>query len=48
MASHIGPPGYHPQFDSKPKSKAVKRNERKKEKRIQVLLLYSLLLYITK
>ncbi|CAL5183134.1 unnamed protein product [Lathyrus oleraceus] len=38
MASHIGPPpGYDPQLDSKPKTKAVKRNERKKEKkRLQV------------
>ncbi|XP_045817822.1 partner of Y14 and mago-like [Trifolium pratense] len=33
MASHIGPPGYDPQLDSKPKTKAVKRNERKKEKK---------------
>ncbi|KAL5099391.1 hypothetical protein RYX36_003718 [Vicia faba] len=34
MASHIGPPsGYDPQLDSKPKTKAVKMNERKKEKK---------------
>ncbi|WJX33289.1 hypothetical protein P8452_21507 [Trifolium repens] len=33
MASHIGPKGYDPQLDSKPKTKAVKRNERKKEKK---------------
>ncbi|KAG4965861.1 hypothetical protein JHK85_040836 [Glycine max] len=30
-----GPPGYEPDADSKPKTKSVKRNERKKEKRIQ-------------
>lgn len=42
MASQpqLGPPGYDPDFDSnsslKPKTKSVKRNERKKEKRLQV------------
>lgn len=51
MASHIGPPpGYDPQLDPKPKTKAVKRNERKKEKkRLQVeetiVLLYVLFGY---
>lgn len=32
------PPGYDPEADvvSKPKSKSAKRNERKKEKRLQV------------
>lgn len=30
------PPGYDPHADPKPKTKSVKRNERKKEKRIQV------------
>ncbi|RZB96635.1 partner of Y14 and mago-like [Glycine soja] len=33
-----GPPGYEPDADSKPKTKSVKRNERKKEKRIQAAL----------
>ncbi|GAV67381.1 Mago-bind domain-containing protein [Cephalotus follicularis] len=32
------PPGYDPDLDMKPKSKSVKRNERKKEKRIQAAL----------
>ncbi|KAL4580679.1 hypothetical protein LXL04_016880 [Taraxacum kok-saghyz] len=34
------PPGYNPEFDvvSKPKSKSAKRNERKKEKRLQATL----------
>lgn len=36
MASQVGPPGYDPELDAKPKTKAVKRNERKKEKRLQV------------
>lgn len=38
MASQDGgPPGYDPTPDNtKPKTKAVKRNERKKEKRLQV------------
>lgn len=39
MASQEGPPGYDPPTDAKPKTKSVKRNERKKEKRLQVLLL---------
>lgn len=39
MASQEGPPGYDPPMDAKPKTKSVKRNERKKEKRLQVLLL---------
>lgn len=30
------PPGYDPVLDAKPKTKSVKRNERKKEKRLQV------------
>jgi hypothetical protein len=48
MASHIGPPGYDPQLDSKPKTKAVKRNERKKEKkRLQVSLILFLFTYST-
>ncbi|XP_057738954.1 partner of Y14 and mago [Arachis stenosperma] len=39
MASHSGPPGYDPALDnSKPKTKSVKRNERKKEKRLQAAL----------
>jgi hypothetical protein len=36
MASQAGPPGYDPELDAKPKTKSVKRNERKKEKRLQV------------
>ncbi|KAK7247324.1 hypothetical protein RIF29_42205 [Crotalaria pallida] len=39
MASQVGPPGYggsDPALDAKPKTKSVKRNERKKEKRLQV------------
>lgn len=39
MASHAGPPGYDETVvdtTAKPKTKSVKRNERKKEKRIQV------------
>ena len=39
MASQEGPPGYDPAMNAKPKTKSVKRNERKKEKRLQVLLL---------
>lgn len=31
-----GPPGYDPDADARPKTKSVKRNERKKEKRLQV------------
>ncbi|XP_028800938.1 partner of Y14 and mago [Neltuma alba] len=38
LASHAGPPGYDPSLDAKPKSKSVKRNERKKEKRLQTAL----------
>lgn len=30
------PPGYDPALDAKPKTKAAKRNERRKEKRQQV------------
>ena len=36
MASHVGPPGYEPASDAKPKTKSVRRTERKKEKRLQV------------
>ncbi|XP_057978028.1 partner of Y14 and mago isoform X2 [Malania oleifera] len=32
------PPGYDPVLDAKPKTKSVKRNERKKEKRLQAAL----------
>lgn len=42
MASQAGPPGYDPELDPKPKTKSVKRNERKKEKRLQVF--YSLVM----
>ena len=35
MASQ-GPPGYEPDPTPKAKTKAAKRNERKKEKRLQV------------
>ncbi|KAG7977626.1 hypothetical protein I3843_05G040200 [Carya illinoinensis] len=38
MSSQVGPPGYDPELDTKPKSKSVKRNERKKEKRLQAAL----------
>ncbi|KAJ1434988.1 putative partner of Y14-mago protein [Sesbania bispinosa] len=38
IASQTGPPGYDPESDTKPKTKAVKRNERKKEKRLQAAL----------
>ncbi|KAE8009090.1 hypothetical protein FH972_005544 [Carpinus fangiana] len=38
MASQAGPPGYDPELDAKPKSKSVKRNERKKEKRLLAAL----------
>jgi len=38
MASQAGPPGYDPELDAKPKTKSVKRNERKKEKRLQAAL----------
>ena len=31
------PPGYEPAAEAKPKSKSAKRNERKKEKRQQVI-----------
>jgi hypothetical protein len=48
MASQVGPPGYDPEIDSKPKTKSVKRNERKKEKRLQVYfsLYFTLLAFI--
>ncbi|CAN0906612.1 Partner of Y14 and mago [Linum grandiflorum] len=32
------PPGYDPALDAKPKSKSAKRNERKKEKRLQAAI----------
>ncbi|KAF8404167.1 hypothetical protein HHK36_009047 [Tetracentron sinense] len=35
MGSPEVPPGYDPILDAKPKSKAAKRNERKKEKKLQ-------------
>ncbi|OMO79934.1 Exon junction complex, Pym [Corchorus capsularis] len=38
MASQVGPPGYDPTQDAKPKTKSAKRNERKKEKRLQAAL----------
>ncbi|XP_057431958.1 partner of Y14 and mago isoform X2 [Lotus japonicus] len=38
MASHSGPPGYDPELEPKPRTKAGKRNERKKEKRLQAAL----------
>ncbi|KAJ4717006.1 partner of Y14 and mago-like [Melia azedarach] len=38
MALQEVPPGYDPAVDAKPKSKSVKRNERKKEKRLQASL----------
>lgn len=37
MASQV-PPGYELASETKPKTKSVKRNERKKEKRLQVSL----------
>lgn len=39
LESQVGPPGYDPGTgtEAKTKSKSVKRNERKKEKRQQVL-----------
>lgn len=43
MSSQAGPPGFDDAtpIDAKPKTKSVKRNERKKEKRLQVCLLFS-------
>ncbi|KAG4160365.1 hypothetical protein ERO13_D02G232500v2 [Gossypium hirsutum] len=38
MASQVGPPGYDPPTDTKLKTKSAKRNERKKEKRVQAAL----------
>ncbi|XVF00732.1 hypothetical protein REPUB_Repub04eG0026800 [Reevesia pubescens] len=38
MASQVVPPGYDPPTDTKPKTKSAKRNERKKEKRLQAAL----------
>ncbi|XWS55206.1 hypothetical protein CRYUN_Cryun10bG0154700 [Craigia yunnanensis] len=38
MSSQVVPPGYDPPADTKPKTKSVKRNERKKEKRLQAAL----------
>lgn len=48
MASQDGgPPGYDPTPDNtKPKTKAVKRNERKKEKRLQVCCTYIVMLFL--
>ncbi|KAE8725994.1 partner of Y14 and mago-like isoform X2 [Hibiscus syriacus] len=37
-ASQVVPPGYDPPADAKPKTKSAKRNERKKEKRLQAAL----------
>lgn len=34
------PPGYDPAADAKPKTKSAKRNERKKEKRLQVIFIF--------
>ncbi|KAK9664534.1 hypothetical protein RND81_14G049300 [Saponaria officinalis] len=36
--SQVGPPGYEPETDAKPKNKSVKRNERKKEKKQQAAI----------
>ncbi|OAY44890.1 partner of Y14 and mago isoform X2 [Manihot esculenta] len=38
MQSQVVPPGYDPDLDVKHKTKSVKRNERKKEKRLQAAL----------
>lgn len=38
-AQSEGPPGYVPDEDAKPKTKAAKRNERRKEKKHQVQFL---------
>ncbi|XVE67339.1 hypothetical protein DITRI_Ditri08aG0152500 [Diplodiscus trichospermus] len=38
MASQVVTPGYDPTADTKPKTKSAKRNERKKEKRLQAAL----------
>ncbi|XP_052179317.1 partner of Y14 and mago [Diospyros lotus] len=38
QSSQEVPPGYDPVADAKPKTKAAKRNERKKEKRLQAAL----------
>ncbi|PKU82078.1 hypothetical protein MA16_Dca004095 [Dendrobium catenatum] len=35
-AESLVPPGYDPALDAKPKTKSAKRNERKKEKKLQV------------
>lgn len=45
MASQEGPPGYEPIQETKPKTKSVKRNERKKEKRLQVCHLLILIFF---
>lgn len=43
------PPGYEPAAaDNKPKTKSAKRNERKKEKKLQVISLFIILLYFGK
>ena len=42
MASQVGPPGYDPASEAKPKTKSVRRNERKKEKRLQVCYMTNL------
>lgn len=46
MTSQEGPPGYEPIPDTKPKTKSVKRNERKKEKRLQVCHLLIVMLFL--
>ncbi|KAK4747598.1 hypothetical protein SAY87_014184 [Trapa incisa] len=38
MAAQVGPPGYDPEVEAKPKTKSAKRNARKKEKRLQASL----------
>ncbi|XP_065872363.1 partner of Y14 and mago [Euphorbia lathyris] len=38
QSQQVVPPGYDPAHDTKPKTKSVKRNERKKEKRLQAAL----------
>ncbi|GAB4850501.1 hypothetical protein Ancab_029807 [Ancistrocladus abbreviatus] len=38
IEAQVGPPGYDPAMEAKPKSKSVKRNERKKEKRLRAAL----------
>ncbi|KAK6939820.1 WIBG, Mago-binding [Dillenia turbinata] len=38
MAEPVVPPGYDPVLDAKPKTKSAKRNERRKEKKLQASL----------